>query len=257
MNADPDCAEIDFSNVSPHGLFLHYQPIVSAITGRVVAVEALGRLRGADGYLMSAQALFESGGDASTTRELDRFVMREAIATAQAWRRMGIQIPVHVNVTSSTLVAHQSGKDHDWLHALRIDPTLITVEITEAERITDLPALIGFVRDSRAWGIEVAIDDFGCGNSTLALLQQIEVDVMKIDRRFIASLTGDHRSAAIVRSVIALAHEIGARVVAEGVETDEAWSWLARAECDMIQGYVIARAMPPDAFVSWFETWKN
>ena len=106
------------------------------------------------------------------------------------------------------------------MHPLRIDPTSITGEITEAERIDDLAALIGFVRDSRAWGIKVAIDDFGCGYSTLALLQQIEVDIMKIDRHFIAALTGDYRSAAIVQSVIAL-------------------------------------AMAPDAFVSSFESWRN
>jgi len=93
--------------------------------------------------------------------------MREAIATAQAWRHKGIQIPIHVNVTSSTLVAHQSGKDHEWLHALRIDPTQLTVEITETERITDLPALIGFVRDNRAWGVEVASDDCGYARASL------------------------------------------------------------------------------------------
>lgn len=240
---------------SAHGLFLHYQPIVTALTGRVVAVEALGRLPGPTGAV-SAHDLFEVVLDTPEALALDLVVMRSALATGRSWRAAGVPMPIHVNLASSTMAAHGTADPRVWIDSLDIDPTLITLEITETQQVRDLPALARFVRECRAWGIEVALDDFGCGHSTLALLHEIEIDILKIDRRFISALTADPRACAIARHTISLAHEIGARVVAEGVETQEAWEWLVRANCDLLQGHAIARSMPAEDFVTWHAMWR-
>ena len=242
--AHPAAADLD-------DLTLVYQPIISATTGRVVAAEALARVTLDDGNLGSAQLLLASAERAGRSFFVDRYAVTTVLRQGAAWRKAGLPMPIHVNVSASTLSHVEDDRFVAWLRTLVLNPAQLTLEITESvgyEDIERLAAVAGACRDA---GVEIALDDFGCGYSTMALLQIIEADILKIDRRFIAPLLDDPRSGVLVRHFIELAHELAMRVIAEGVETPEQAAWLVRAGCDELQGYTFARPLSPEAFARW------
>ena len=160
-------------------------------------------------------------------------------------------MPVHVNVSSETAVSADAARFTAWLSRLIVRHSTVTIEVTETTRIRALGPLVDFVDACRRAGFEVAIDDFGCGYSTLALLQRFRADIVKIDRRFVAALPQDGWTRSIVRHMIALAHDLGMRVIGEGVESAEQLSWLRRLDCDELQGYAIAHPMTGEALARW------
>ena len=230
------------------GLSLHYQPIVSATSGRLVAVEALLRRR--DEHAAPLKLLKDAAA-AGDSERLDRSVVECACAQLASWDAVGLHVPVHVNVSTETAVSTDAARFASWLSHLTVSHSTLTIEVTETTRIRTLSALVAFVEACRGAGFEVAIDDFGCGYSTLALLQRFRADIVKIDRRFVAALPDDRSTRSIVRHLIALAHDLGMRVVGEGVETPEQAAWLQRLDCDELQGYGIARPMAADEMVRW------
>jgi EAL domain-containing protein (putative c-di-GMP-specific phosphodiesterase class I) len=230
------------------GLSLRYQPIVSAESGRLVAAEALLRLR--DEHAAPLRLLRHAAAHGESER-LDRFVVESACAQLPAWHARGLHVPVHVNVSTETAVLTDAGRFIAWLSALAVNHGMITIEVTETTRIRAVGALVAFAEACRAAGFEIAIDDFGCGYSTLALLQRFRADVVKIDRRFVEALPRDVWTRSIVRHMIALAHDLGMRVIGEGVETAEQVSWLRRFGCDELQGHAIARPMTGPELTTW------
>jgi EAL domain-containing protein (putative c-di-GMP-specific phosphodiesterase class I) len=230
------------------GLSLHYQPIVSATSGRLVAAEALLRRNGEKAaplkLLKSAAALGDS-------ERLDRSVIECACEQLAAWDAGGLHLPVHVNVSTETMVSADAARFTAWLSRLAVSHSTVTIEVTETTRIRALGSLVAFVDACRTAGFEIAIDDFGCGYSTLALLQRFRADIVKIDRRFVAVLPDDRWTRSIVRHLIALAHDLGMRVIGEGVENAEQAAWLRRLDCDELQGYAVARPMSGDELVRW------
>jgi diguanylate cyclase len=248
----------DFENAErPSYLSLFYQPIVCAHTGRVFGAEALARRRDKDDGVQSAAGIVEAVERSGGGPKLDRWVVRKAIRTALEWRAAGCYVPVHVNVCGTSFLENAAQDFYEWFLRLDIDYSMLTIEITETDRITDHALAAAFVQRFRLLGMDVAIDDFGCGYSTLELLQRMPTDLLKIDRRFVACALHDSRSAVIVRRVIELAHELGTRTVAEGVETMAEWTWLRDVGCDFIQGYVVSAAMPGDHFAQWHRGWKR
>jgi EAL domain-containing protein (putative c-di-GMP-specific phosphodiesterase class I) len=131
---------------------------------------------------------------------------------------------------------------------------MLRVEVTESALAHD--AAVDVLREMRAHGIRVAIDDFGTGWSSLGRLKQLPVDTIKIDRSFVTGLVEDRRDAAIVRSVVALAEELGLRTIAEGVETAAVETALADLGVDRAQGYLYARPLPAAELVTWCGTWR-
>jgi EAL domain-containing protein (putative c-di-GMP-specific phosphodiesterase class I) len=232
----------------PQGLSLRYQPIVHATSGRLVAAEALLRMRDERSAPLKLLKHAAANGD---SERLDRCVAEEACAQLGAWDACGLHVPVHVNVSTETAVTTDPQRFTSWLGGLFVRHSAVTIELTETTRIRALGALVGFVETCRAAGFEVAIDDFGCGYSTLALLQSFRADVVKIDRRFVEALPRDVWTRSIVRHMIALAHELGMRVIGEGVETADQVAWLRRLDCDELQGYAVARPMTGDELVRW------
>jgi EAL domain-containing protein (putative c-di-GMP-specific phosphodiesterase class I) len=232
-------------------LVFHYQPIVSATTGRLVAAEALARAPLADGTLGSAQALLAHAERAGQSFAIDRLAVSSVLCQSVAWRTGGLPVPMHVNVSASTLSYVDAEKFVGWLQTLDVDAASLTLEITESVHYDDVERLADVAASCRAAGVEIAVDDFGCGYSTMALLQIIEADVLKIDRRFVAPLLFDERTRVLVRHFIGMAHELGMRVIAEGVEEPAQAAWLVRAGCDELQGFAFARAMSPDDFFGW------
>jgi len=232
----------------PQGLSLHYQPIISATSGRLVAVEAL--LRERDERVAPLRMLSDAV-HAGESERLDRAVIEHACEDLASWHDRGLHVPVHVNVSAATAVSTNAVRFASWLAGLTVNHSSVTIEVTETTRIRGVGALVAFVEACHAAGFEVAIDDFGCGYSTLRLLQRFRADVVKIDRRFVTPLPDDVWTRSIVRHMIALAHDLGMRVIGEGVETPEQAAWLLRLDCDELQGYAIAHPMSGDELVMW------
>jgi len=230
------------------GLSLRFQPIVDAATGRVVAAEALLR---EDDSVIAPYRLLTDAVQNGQSEALDRDVLEAACAQLRTWHAAGVHLPVHVNVTASTAVEVDPIRFARWLRRLMTSNGAVTIEITETTRIRGFRAMAAFAEACRDAGIEVAIDDFGCGYATLALLQRFRADVVKIDRRFVHAIVADVWTQSIVRHMIALAHDLGIRVIGEGVESAEQAACLRGVGCDELQGYAIARPMTSGDFVRW------
>ena len=232
-------------------LRLHYQPVVDLGTGQVTSVEALARWTHPTlGPQSPAEfvALAESSGLAGDLTDL---VLRLATRQWGDWAAAGLRIPVGVNLSPMLLRADGYA---DYLVRAVVQAgmplEMLRIEVTETALAHE--AAVGVLRDLRRHGVRVAIDDFGTGWSSLGRLKQLPVDTIKIDRSFVTGLVEDRRDAAIVRSVVALASELGLRTIAEGVETAEVAAALRTLGVDRAQGYLYARPLPPQELLSWY-----
>jgi EAL domain-containing protein (putative c-di-GMP-specific phosphodiesterase class I) len=162
---------------------------------------------------------------------------------------------VAVNISARDLLDSRFPEEVKSLLALRqVDPRQLELEITEKSAITDLPRARAILAELSHLGVNLAIDDYGTGSSSLAYFRRLPVDVLKIDRSFVMRMQRSGHDAAIVRSTIRLAHDLGVRVVAEGVETAETAAVLAELGCDAVQGFHYGRGMPAEAISHWSAT---
>jgi len=230
---------------------LHYQPIVGCGDGRVVGAEALLRWRRADETLALPEEFIDVAEDTGLIVRIGAWVLRSACAQAKAWQEAGhARLPVSVNVSArqfrhGDLVALVQ----DALSESGLAADLLTLELTESTMMSDLDAATATLAKIKELGVSVSIDDFGTGHSSLAYLKRFAVSELKIDRSFVRDAPTNPDDATIVRAVIDLAHALGLRVVAEGVETDEQAVLLRQFGCDRMQGFRLGRPMPAAAFV--------
>jgi predicted signal transduction protein with EAL and GGDEF domain len=158
-------------------------------------------------------------------RPLTSYVLRTALEQCRAWQLDGATLGMAVNLSARSLSEPGLVDDVDrQLGAAGVAPDLLTLEVTEGHVMSDPDRAVGVLRRLRGLGVHLAIDDFGTGYSSLAYLKQLPVDEVKLDRSFVMHMTSDHHDAAIVRSTIELAHNLGLRVVAEGVEDLATWT---------------------------------
>lgn len=238
--------------ISAGALSLHYQPQIESSGNRPVALEALVRWQHpVHGAIPPGEfvPLAERGG---LIRALTEWVLRSAVAQAVRWRDDGLAVPIAVNLSMRDLldprfpdaVARLLGESG-------LSPTLLALEITESALMADERLAANNVARLRALGLRISIDDFGTGYSSLAYLDRLAADEVKIDRSFVQGLLTDESCGAIVRATIDLAHTLHCEVVAEGVEDAATWERLAELGCDRLQGYAIARPMPPAEAARW------
>lgn len=232
------------------GLFLHFQPIVAA-GGRVIAAEALARRLTPDRETVSASNVFADASLLGYSPQLDRWAVTAAMAQHDVWLQDGLDIPVHVNVAAGTMGPAGGDGFATWLAAQSFDPGRLTLELTEASRPRSLEQLVGFVSDARRCGVTLALDSFGTAYATLGILQSVRVQMVKIDRSLIGPVVRDGVSQVTVRNILGLAHELGMRVIAEGVETREHLAWLSEHGCDAFQGFACGMPMAADEFATW------
>ncbi|MGY0194260.1 putative bifunctional diguanylate cyclase/phosphodiesterase [Leptothrix sp. BB-4] len=223
---------------------LHYQPQVDLRSGQVVGLEALLRWRQPDGSLWRPARFLPVTEETSLILHIGEWVVREAIGQLARWRAQGLPlVPVSVNVSTRqcldrrlvTVVA-------EALAEHRVAAGLLKIEVTESTAMADLGQLRSLLAELRAMGVQVSMDDFGTGFSSLSHLKNFRVDQIKIDPSFVRDISRDPNGAAIVRATIALAHGLGLPVVAEGVESEEQMAFLAEHDCDIAQGYLYAQA---------------
>ncbi len=223
-------------------LVVHYQPIVDLATGAVTEVEALVRWQHPDRGLLAPGEFVPLCEQTGVMRQLTDHVLETALAQGARWRSEGLDIGVAVNVSASTLL------EAGWADAVTAalerwstPPARLRIEITEDALLVDQERALAVVRCLGEAGVGVSLDDFGTGYSSLALLKQLAVDELKIDRSFVDSALEDTADAAIVQAVAGLARQLGLRAVAEGVEDEATLRAVAAWGATFAQGYYLSR----------------
>lgn len=235
------------SAISKRALELYYQPQIDCSSGAIVAVEALLRWEHPRlGYVPPLEFL-PLAEDAELMDPLTELVLDMALAQAARWHAEGAEISVSVNLSSTNL--HNPRLPAVVRSALAkhgVAPGSLVLEVTETTAITDFDRSQQTIRLLRDIGLVVSVDDFGAGFTSLAYLSSLAVDELKLDRSFIHGLVSspDTRNQALVRSTIELAHSLGLRVVAEGIEDEETFELLTELGTDLAQGYLISRPLP-------------
>jgi EAL domain-containing protein (putative c-di-GMP-specific phosphodiesterase class I) len=183
------------------------------------------------------------------------FVLRSALNQCRQWQDAGHHLSVAVNLSARSLLDSDLVDDiARVLTASGVDPSNLVLEITETSVMSDAEYAMRVLNRLSAMGLSLAIDDFGTGYSSLAYLKRLPVDEVKIDKSFVLNMQDDENDAVIVRSIIDLAGNLGLRVIAEGVETTDAWDALRAMGCDIAQGYFISRPLPAEQLGTWLET---
>ena len=226
---------------------LYYQPKVDLQTRSIVGLEGLLRWQSPDLGLVPPLKFIALLEETGLILEVGAWVLRRAALDHRAWMEQGLRPPrIAVNVSAIQL------RQRDFLRVVHdaigvgTKPTAIDLEITESVLMEDVEASIEKLRAVRELGMNIAIDDFGTGYSSLAYLAALPLAILKIDRVFVAKLPDSSNARTIVKTIITMAHSLGLKVVAEGVETEEQAQLLRLLRCDQMQGYLISKAVPKE-----------
>jgi len=233
-------------------LVLHFQPEKELRTGRIVGVEALVRWRHPKrGFLAPGEfvPLVEAS---ELIHPFTRAVLGMAMQACRRLRREGFACQMALNLSARNLVDDRCVQDIErQLRAHDLPGEAIVVELTETAIMHDTAQVAGLLDRLDRQGVGLALDDFGTGFSSLANLKRLPLDFLKVDGSFVRDMTTDEQDAIIVRSTITLAHNLGKKVIAEGVEDAAAERLLREMGCDIVQGYHLARPMPLDELIAW------
>ncbi|MED5596180.1 putative bifunctional diguanylate cyclase/phosphodiesterase [Janthinobacterium sp. P210006] len=226
-------------------LYLHYQPQIDLRSGRIVGVEALIRWHCREMGQLSPSEFIPVAEESGIIVDLGRWVLQSACRQAAAWCKAGLLDSLeHVAVNLSACQARDPGlmdDIHAILHETQLPHGLLELEITEGVLMDNVHANVELMRRLQDTGIHLSIDDFGTGYSSMSYLKRLPIDQLKIDRSFVHDLPGE--GEAIVTAIIAMAHSLHLKVVAEGVETLQQVEFLRKAGCDNAQGFFFARPM--------------
>lgn len=234
-----------------------YQPKVALRTGAVVGVETLVRWDHPEDGLVFPDAFIPLAEEGGIVDALTRPTLQRALAQARAWRDQGLALHVGVNVSMDDLF-DLSFPDFvaGAIAAAGVPVESLMLEVTESRLMKNALASLDILTRLRLKHIDLSIDDFGTGHSSLAQLRDIPFDELKIDRGFIHGASQNPSNRAIVEASLGMARHLGMHSVAEGVEDLEDWSLLRQLGCDFAQGYFIARPMPGDAVTDWVRAWE-
>ncbi len=231
-------------------LVLHYQPIVSAMAGQPEKVEALVRWGHPSHGLLPPDDFIPSAEQSNLIKPLTAWVLNEALGQVHAWSKAGIDIGVSVNLSARNLLDDElPDAVAELLSTWQVPPEKLSLEITERSILaTEAEATL---RRLHATGVRISVDDFGTGYSSLTYLKRLPVQEIKIDKSFVLDMVTNWDGAAIVRSTIDLGHNLGLKVVAEGVEDEKTEALLREFGCDSIQGFHIARPAAAGLLGPW------
>jgi diguanylate cyclase len=232
-------------------LKLHYQPKINASDGSVHSVEALLRWQHPIRGLLLPEEFLPAAERAGLMRKVANRTVSHALEQIHSWREQGIALAVAVNLSATNLLdLDLVGTIERLLRTHGLPADALIVEITESALVDSVRSR-NTVAELQQLGVRISLDDYGTGWSSLARLQDVSVDELKLDRIFVARLAQDPRSVAIVRSTVALAHSLGADLVAEGVEDQITLNALRRYGCTITQGFVHSPPLPPNELQEW------
>ncbi len=234
---------------------LFHQPKVDLSSGQVVGSEGLIRWHHRQFGLLTPKDFVELSELSGLIQPLTRWVIEQGIRDLARWRRAGFEITVALNLsvrnffdqTLPTFIA-------ELLNEHKVPGEMLVLEITESEVMADRAIARTALAAFRSLGVKVAIDDFGTGFSSLSQLQLLPIDEIKVDQSFVKTMLLDPQDLVIVRSIIELGHNLGLEVVAEGAESIEQFQALRSLQADRVQGYVIAKPLPPEEFFVWLNS---
>ncbi|HUF82363.1 MAG TPA: PAS domain S-box protein [Burkholderiales bacterium] len=232
---------------------LHYQPKASLRDGTIVGVEALLRWQHPERGLMAPAAFMSVLEETGLIVRVGERVLNAVCRQIKAWQGAGIKVvPVAINLSAREFAAKDlAGTITRILREHDVDPALIELEITEGSLMVNTEEVVGTLEALGRLGIGLSIDDFGTGYSSLSYLKRFSLDAVKIDRSFVRDITTDADDANITRAIISMAHSLGLKVIAEGVETEAQAAFLADYGCDQIQGYYLTPPLAADDYVAW------
>ena len=241
------------SGIDNGELILYYQPKVSLAAGKVVGAEVLVRWRHPRYGLMFPDNFIPLAEQTGLINPLTQWVINAALEQCRQWKAAGMCLPIAVNLSVRNLLDAQLIDQlavalHNVPHDSRCH---ICLEITETAMMADPVRALTILNALNEMGIVLSIDDFGTGYSSLAYIKRLPVNELKIDKSFVMGMSVGENDAVIVRSTIDLAHNLGFKVVAEGVEDEATYHMLAKLGCDVAQGYYISRPLPPGDVEAW------
>ncbi|MBZ0094583.1 MAG: EAL domain-containing protein [Sulfuricella sp.] len=230
-------------------LLVYYQPKTVLATGALSGMEALVRWKHPELGMISPAGFIPLAEETGLIVSIGAWVLRTACTQAKIWADAGMPLAVAVNLSGVQL------RQRNFVDSVRavlaetgLDPAHLELEITESVLMEQAKETLSTLHQLKEIGVQLAIDDFGTGYSSLSYLKRFPVDTLKIDRSFVSDVTSDPDDAALVTGIIALAHSLRLKVVAEGVETEEQRDFLVRCDCDFIQGYLLSQPVPPEVF---------
>jgi diguanylate cyclase (GGDEF)-like protein len=245
--------EIDLRQALKRGqLRLHFQPLVGLSTGGIVGCEALVRWEHPDRGLVPPNDFIALAEETNIIVPLGAWVIHETCRQARRWRDAHFaDRPFHVSVNLSARQFQQPGLVEEVSRALSesgLEPNCLNLEITESVMMVAGEAVVNGLASLRALGVQLSLDDFGTGFSSLSYLKEFPLDTLKVDRSFVNGTGTDAQDAAIVQAVHSLARALGMKVVAEGIETADQLDRLRAMSCDIGQGYYFSKPLTPEAF---------
>ena len=241
----------DLRDALPANQFkVYFQPIVDMESNRIVKAEALIRWFHPERGLVSPAQFIPLAEEVGLIGDIGHWVFKEAARWMARWHEKGYScIQVSVNKSPKQFTSDSHHRDWiDYLQQINLPTECIVIEITEGLLLNQHSDVTEKLLQFRNAGIQVAIDDFGTGYSSLSYLKKFHIDFLKIDQSFVRDLVTDPNDLALSEAIIVMAHKLGIKVIAEGVETIEQRDMLAAAGCDYAQGYLIAKPMPAEAF---------
>ncbi|MER2519689.1 MAG: EAL domain-containing response regulator [Bdellovibrionales bacterium] len=239
-------------------LALHFQPIVEIATRRVKGAEGLLRWQHPQRGLLLPDIFLDQAVNDGLMQAVTDVAIQASITQATSWHRSGEDLILSLNITASALLDLTFPDRMAELCKHRdLPPDRLILEVTETEAMRDTMRTMDVLLRMRIRNIGVSIDDFGTGHSSLRELQRMPFSEMKIDKSFVTDMANSRDCAVIVNSIIDLGHNLGLKIIAEGVEDVRVWRMLADKGCDYAQGYFIAKAMPPHEFNVWLKNWRE
>jgi EAL domain-containing protein (putative c-di-GMP-specific phosphodiesterase class I) len=224
---------------------------VDLATGAPTGVEALIRWRHPRRGALGPGEFIRAVEGSELLGAFTRYVIDKALRAAAQWASEGVPVPISVNVSARSLLDPRLPADVvELLRRHDVPPHRLVLEITETVVMSEMEVIDEVLSGLRAAGVQLAVDDFGTGFSSLTFLTRVSVDELKVDREFVAKMVHSAEAAAIVRTTVDLARTLGLRVVAEGVETADQRAALAALGCTAAQGYHFFRPMPADKIVA-------
>jgi diguanylate cyclase (GGDEF)-like protein len=238
-----------------HEFLVHYQPRVDIMSRKILGLEALIRWRSPDVGLVQPAQFIPVAEETGLIAPMTDFVLRTACRQNRAWLDSGLpEIDVTVNISREVFL--RGNLKNTLVRLIKesgLDPQFLGLDITEHTLMQNPESSVSILHELRDLGVRVSIDDFGTGHSSLSYLRRFPVDAVKIDRSFIKELTMSPGAAATVGAIVAMAHSLRLKVIAEGVETTEQLNFLRSLDCDEMQGYFITPPVPPEDVPRLFE----
>lgn len=235
-------------------LTLHYQPRVNLRDGTVSGIEALARWPHTSLGMVPASEFIALAEMGDLIKPLTRWVLEQTLRQWRVWHDEGLRQRVSINLSAKNLLDERTVNDvSELLHRYNVPPEALELELTESAFMIDPDRALHYLQRIGAHGVQLAIDDFGSGFSSLSYLRRMPIRTLKIDRAFVENMTAENADATIVSSTINLAHNLGMKVVAEGIEREGTYHMLMDMGCDEAQGFWIARPMAADQVKSWCE----